>query len=117
MIAGPFVPKPRPRLIRPCIAAGLVAAGGVLALGLPGAVILQAAMPLVGLVTPHELGPDQVWPAALGISLMGPFAGVPVYVAVANRVRSRWPRVLVTIALTLVAVILASAVGIALSVA
>ena len=49
----------RRRLLRPCIAAGLISVAGLLALGLPGALVLEAAMPVAHLLTPHELGPDQ----------------------------------------------------------
>ncbi len=45
----------RRRLLWPCIVAGLIAIAGLLALGLPGALVLEAAMPVVHLLTSLEL--------------------------------------------------------------
>lgn len=49
-------------------------------------VILEAAAPLAGWFSPARLGGDQVWPTALAISALGPFALLPADL-VARRVR------------------------------
>ena len=99
-----------------CIVAGGIAAAGFLALGLPGAVVLEAALRLLPLFTGNTLGPDQAWPAAIGISLLGPFALVPAYLAMMRLTPSRWLRVLATAAITLVADVAGSVAGLLLAV-
>ena len=60
--------------------------------------------------TTHQLGADQVWPAAIGISVVGPFALVPAYLmalcpAHRHHAGCAW---LGTLALTLLADVLGS---------
>ena len=117
MTAGGAGTTLRRQVVTACIAAGLVALAGLLALGLPGALVLEAATPVAGLFTRHELAPDQVWPAAIGISVVGPFALVPAYLMLARLTASRWLRVAGTLALTLLADVLCSVVGLVLAAA
>ncbi len=105
------------QVVTACIVASLIALAGLLALGLPGALVLEAATPLAHMVSARELGPDQAWPAAIGISVVGPFALVPAYLALSRLTPSRWVRTLGTVALTLLADVLASVVGLLLAVA
>ena len=107
----------RRQMVKAGIAAGLVALAGLLALGLPGALVLEAATPVARLFTTHQLGADQVWPAAIGISVAGPFALVPAYLMLARLTASRWVRVVGTLALTLLADVLCSVVGLLLAAA
>lgn len=74
-------------------------------------------MPLVHLFTSRELGADQAWPTAIGISVVGPFALVPAYLAMAGVTPSRSARLLGTMAITLVADTLGSVVAVLLAVA
>ena len=105
----------RRRLLPPCIVASLIAVAGLLALGLPGALVLEAAMPVVHLLTSRELGPDQAWPTAIGTSIVGPFALIPAYLAITGVTSSRSARLLGTMALTLVADILGCVVAVLLA--
>ena len=107
----------RRRLLWPCIVAGLIAIAGLLALGLPGVLVLEAAMPVVHLITSCDLGSDQAWPIAIGISIVGPFALVPAYLAMAGVTPSRSARLLGTMAISFVADMLGSVVAVLLAVA
>ena len=77
----------------------MVAVGGLLLLGIPGAAVLEVAMAVVRRVSDLRLKPDQAWPAAIMVSGVGPFALVPGSFAAARMVGGRWPRVLLTAAL------------------
>ena len=79
--------------------------------------MLEAATPVARLFTTHQLGADQAWPAAIGISVVGPFALVPAYLVLARLTASRWVRVAATLALTLLADVLCSVVGLLLAAA
>lgn len=101
----------RPIVAKILVAAGLVMAG-FMALGLPGFLVIEAAMVLVGSVSAAQLGGDQVWPAALMISLLGPFVLLPVDVVVRPLGLRRRNRVLLTGLAVIVVVVVATAVGI-----
>ena len=103
-------------MIWPCVIAVLIAVAGFVALGFPGLLVLGAAVPVSGLFTPNELGPDQVWPTAIGISVVGPFALVPSYFAMTWLTSSRLARGLGTAAGTLLVNLLATVAGIVLAV-
>ncbi len=105
----------RQLLFWPCVVAGLIAVAGLLALGLPGALVLESALPMVHLLTSRELGPDQAWPVAIGISILGPFALVPAYLVMARVTPSRSARLLGTTAITFVAEMLGSVVAVLLA--
>ncbi len=102
-------------MVKAGIAAGLVALAGLLAFGLPGALVLEAATPLARLFTTHQLDADQAWPAAIGISAVGPFALVPAYLVLARLTASHWVRVAGTLALTLLADVLGSVLDLLLA--
>ncbi len=91
----------RKRLIWTTLAAVVLSALGFITLGLPGFGILAAATALAGLLGAPELGGDQVWPAALAMSMLGPFVLVPIYLGIARMVASRRDRILLTAAVTL----------------
>ena len=82
------------------VAAGLSVAG-LVSLGLPGFAILAAATGPARMLGAPELGGDQVWPAALAISTLGPVPLIPVYLCLARMVGSRLSCFLLTIAATL----------------
>ena len=117
MTAGEAGTTLRRQMVKAGIAAGLVASAGLLALGLPGALVLEAATPVARLFTTYQLGADQAWPAAIGISAVGPFALVPAYLLLARLNASRWVRVVGMLALTLLADVLCSVVGLLLAAA
>ncbi len=64
--------------------------------------VLEAATGLAGVFGAAGLKGDQAWPAALGISLLGPFALIPADLAASRVTTSRPIRILLTIATTLV---------------
>ena len=61
---------------------------GLLTAGLPGGVVLQAAESLAGIASSAQLSSDQAWPAALAISLLGPFSLIPAHL-ILRRARAR----------------------------
>jgi hypothetical protein len=92
--------------------AAVLAFGGILLLGIPGAIVYGVSAPWVRLFLGDgyaELG-DGAWPAAIVITLTWPWSFVIAY-AIANgplRERAKWVRVLVMILLPYaVAVLLA----------
>ena len=91
-----------------------LAMAGLLVVGLPGAVVLWAAAPLAGWFSPARLGGDQVWPAALAISALGPFALLPADVVSRRAKLGRGAAVLLTTGLALLINVAVSAVGIVL---
>ena len=105
---------PRPRTLRLLIVIGLAAAGFV-TLGLPGILVLEAAIVLLAPVSPAQLGGDQFWPAALGISLIGPFAALPVDHLVQRLHLGQWRRIALTACATVLLLVLATAAGIMLA--
>ena len=102
----------RRRFIQLCWLSAAIAVVSCLLLGLPGAVVLEAAGWVVGRFSAVRLGGDQVWPAALGISLVGPFAVPPVYLGVAALVSGAGLRVLLTVGFGVAVVVAVTAVGI-----
>ncbi len=94
--------RPSKRLVQPTIGAVVLAVAGLVSLGLPGAIVLEAATSLARMFGAPGLGGDQAWPAALGISLLGPFALIPAYLGASRASTSRPIRILLTIAITLV---------------
>ena len=101
--------------LRVCLLAIVLAVAGFLTLGLPGIPILYVAALLTKSLGAAELGGDQVWPAVLAISVIGPFALVPADLFGARLATSRWVRVSSTIAVALVIDVLATGVGLLLS--
>lgn len=90
-----------------------LALAGLVSLGYPGAVILRWATDLAGWFSPAQLGDDEVWPTALAISALGPFALLPADL-VARRVRfAHGATVLLTVPLALL-IVVAGALGIVL---
>ena len=90
---------------------------GLLTLGLPGAIVLQAAIPFAEGLFSARLGGDQVWPAALAISALGPFALLPADLV--SR-RTRWTRgatLLLTAVLALLVNVVVTVAGIVLGAA
>ena len=87
---------------------------GLVLVGLPGAVVLQAAMILTGLVSSARLGGDQVWPAALTVSAFGPFVLVAAHLVLRRTHLVLWLRALLSMVLSLAVTLVASVVGIVL---
>ncbi len=98
----PITVRPGKRLVKLTLVAVVLAVTGLVSLGLPGAIVLEAATGLARVFGAAGPGSDQVWPAALGISLLGPFALIPADFGASRLTTSRPIRILLTIAITLV---------------
>ena len=105
----------RRQVIRLCLLATILAIAGFLLLGMPGIPILYTAAFLTEPLGAAMLGGDQVWPAVLAISVIGPFALLPADWLGARLATSRWVRVPSTIAITLAMDVAATSIGLLLN--
>ncbi len=79
-----------------CFVAAGLAAAGLLLLGLPGAFMLMIAEPLAKLFSTSLIGGDQYWPAAIMLTIIGPFALPPSYLAASRLAFTPRARLVVT---------------------
>lgn len=92
----------------------LMAVGNFLLLGLPGGVLLMAAMPLGHLFAATLIEGDAVWPAAILLGLVAPFTVPGCYLVAARlRLQGTWRWVATGALATLACVTLAVATCVA----
>jgi hypothetical protein len=87
---------------------------GFLLLGIPGALLMEIAAPIAGLITPKRLPADSAWPMAIIVSLVWPWFLLPgrmIARALVSPDRAWWRGV------GMIALVLALTAGVALAVA
>ncbi len=97
-----------------CGVAVALAACNVLLLGFPGGLLLALATPLARFLADRLLDGDAVWPAAIMLGLVSPFALLPMYLVAARARTSERARVAIACGLAgILAIALATVVLVA----